>query len=171
MPGVFMAVAADLADPHPPVLPPPDVGCVHFGNKQAVGKRLALSALQHVYAAPGVRGDGPVVIAASSASSASGNTVLLVYNRDIAAPRSASGFELSTDGENYSAATIIDHNATHIRICIMVAAACTQHTAVSVRLPSPPLVANLPGHAGADTIGINLTAGRSSTILTAFPQQ
>ena len=48
MPNTFMAVAADLAEGYSPVLDP-KAGCVHFGDKQDVGWRLALGVAKHVY--------------------------------------------------------------------------------------------------------------------------
>ena len=43
MPHTFMAVSADLAEGYSPYLPIA-AGCVHYGDKQDVGRRLALAA-------------------------------------------------------------------------------------------------------------------------------
>ena len=171
MPNAFMAVTADLAEGYSPVLGL-GAGCVHFGDKQDVGRRLALGVRKAVYGHD-VVASGPMVV---SADVVNGEALRLRFDGPIEV-RNASGFELSKNGADYAAATITTHDADSVTLAIPAAAASAA-AVVSLRyilhdtpcinqtcaiygptgLPSPPLVANLPGHHGADPVGWNVTA-------------
>ena len=173
MPGTFMAVAADLAEGYSPVLPLA-AGCVHFGDKQAVGRRLALGVRKAVYG-HAVAAVGPMVVAARAIMAGGAPQLLVSFHDEAGGPlelRNASGFELSLDGERYVGAPIVAHAAASVTLAVPAALGgnavaslryilhdtpcinqtCAVYSAAS-GLPSPPLVANLPGHAGADPVG------------------
>jgi sialate O-acetylesterase len=173
MRNTFMAVAADLAEGYSPVLDL-EAGCVHFGDKQDVGRRLALGVAKHVYGR-NVVDTGPMVVQVEEAQTAPTLLKLHFTTSERIEVRNASGFELSTNGKDYHGATITAHDSSSVTLA---APRGMTGTVVSLRyilhdtpcinktcavygsksgLPSPPLVANLPGHAGADQVGWNMT--------------
>jgi sialate O-acetylesterase len=184
MPSTFMAVAADLAEGYSPVLPLA-AGCVHYGNKQDVGKRLALGVRKAVYGHL-VIDTGPMLLSASTSSTGAGASLVLTFatgESEGIVVRNTSGFELSANGRDYFGATIASHTSNSVTLApptewrprgrtaafaavslryILHDTPCVNKTcAVYGRasgLPSPPLIANLPGHAGADPVGWNMTA-------------
>lgn len=175
MPSTFMAVTADLAEGYSPVLNL-QAGCVHYGNKQDVGVRLALGVRRAVYG-HAVASNGPRVVGVS-ATAASVVLTMAADGGEGLDVRNTSGFELSADGATYLAAEITQHTNTTVTLATPSGWREAEQTAVSLRyimhdtpcvnktcalyglesgLPSPPLVANLPGHAGADPVGWNMT--------------
>ena len=89
--------------------------------------------------------------------------------------RNTSGFELSANGQDYFGATIKEYDSSSVTLSaprgiigevaslryILHDTPCINKTCAvygsETGLPSPPLVANLPGHAGADQVGWNMT--------------
>lgn len=156
-----------------PILPLA-AGCVHYGDKQDVGRRLSLGVRAAVYNDPTVReANGPYL--ASVAASPANGTLTLAFDQPIEV-RNASGFEVSTNGEAYVAAGIVTRGADTVTLTtaglghgaavaslryILHDTPCINQTcaiyASATGLPSGPLVANLPGHAGADSVGWNMT--------------
>ena len=177
MPNVFMAVAADLAEGYSPVLNLGE-GCVHFGDKQDVGRRLALGVAKHVYGHD-VADTGPMVTSAAQLAAAHATAApALKVQFDIATGaievRNASGFELSANGKDYVGAAITAHDSSSVTLAvpssittvvslryILHDTPCINKTCAvygaTTGLPSPPLVANLPGHSGADQVGWNMS--------------
>jgi hypothetical protein len=191
------AVSADLAEGFSPVLPLA-AGCVHYGNKQDVGSRLALGVRRAVYGEAALIAEGPMVVSAtvSATTGAASANITLFYGAPSGVPseglevRNTSGFELSSDGAVYEGATITAHTDDSVTLMIPASMQGSMHggmqgsmhggaAVVSLRyilhdtpcvnkscaiygrtsgLPSPPLVANLPGHAGADPVGWNMSA-------------
>eukprot|EP00040_Diaphanoeca_grandis_P004382 m.28466 g.28466 ORF g.28466 m.28466 type:complete len:621 (-) comp15922_c1_seq1:198-2060(-) len=187
MPNTFMAVTADLAEGYSPVLPIV-AGCVHYGDKQDVGRRLVLGVLQTVYGQQNVTATGPMVVGVTLTSE-----TLVVHFDPATGPievRNHSGFEVSSNGVDYVGAKISLSSGTSVTLDLsnpmqndgVVGDGVDQlpdlGTVVSMRyilhdtpcinktcaiygidsgLPSPPLVANLPGHAGADSVGWNMS--------------
>jgi hypothetical protein len=120
MPNTFMAVAADLAEGYSPVLNMVQ-GCVHYGNKQDVGTRLALAVRSAVYGDSDVVATGPMV--ASVATSA--NTVIVQFGPKAALPlevRNVSGFEVSANGVDYYGAEITAHTDNTVTLTTPTAA-------------------------------------------------
>jgi len=181
MPFVFMAVAADLAEGYSPVLDL-QAGCVHFGDKQDVGRRLALGVEKYVYGHD-VLDSGPMVASIELVARTGGAiaTALKVHfgaSTGMIEVRNTSGFELSANGADYIGAKITAQDASSVTLTVppgITAAAavvslryifhdtpCINRTCAvycsKTGLPSPPLVANLPGHGGADPVGWNMTA-------------
>lgn len=173
MPGTFMAVTADLAEGYSPVLNLRE-GCVHYGDKQDVGRRLALGVRKAVYGED-IIANGPRVNAISSTAA----EVLIQFDTTVETieVRNISGFELSANGADYVGAKITAHDTASVTLSIagpmtggtIVASlryiihdtpcinkTCAVYGAKS-GLPSAPLVANLRGHAGADPVGWNCT--------------
>lgn len=88
--------------------------------------------------------------------------------------RNTSGFELSANGKDYFGATITTHDSSSVTLAapssmagavvslryILHDTPCINKTCAvygsKTGLPSPPLVMNLPGHAGADEVGWNI---------------
>lgn len=84
------------------------------------------------------------------------------------------GFELSANGQDYFGVAINAHTATSVTLGVPASApaiaslqyimhdtpcvnkTCAVYSSAS-GLPSPPLIANLPGHAGADPVGYNFS--------------
>ena len=184
MPNTFMAVSADLAEGYSPVLPIA-AGCVHYGNKQDVGARLAIGVRKYVYNESSLVAAGPMLVSIKPVSAAG---LELTFDSALEV-RNASGFEVSTNGADYTAAAIASHTAFAVTLAAPTSTGATA-TIVSLRyilhdtpcinktcaiygtesgLPSPPLVANLPGHAGADPVGWNLTAQHEHGTDAALP--
>ena len=200
MPNTFMAVAADLAEGYSPVLDMVQ-GCVHYGNKQDVGSRLALGVRKHVYGEDSLVATGPMLVstttlpsssqskvgrasasasasAPSSSSPSLSSLLQLHFDVEISGTievRNTSGFEISTNGAFYTAALITSHTNTSVTLTspdgvdasaivslryILHDTPCINKTCAiygkDSGLPSPPLVANLPGHPGADPVGWNI---------------
>ena len=230
MPHVFMAVAADLAEGYSPVLDLRE-GCVHFGDKQDVGRRLALGVGKYVYgddvsdAGPMVASielvaqaaalltvrfgtaAGPIEVRSSLLCQHRARSLRLCQHRTrscasttltpvltpphsccasttltpaFAQVRNTSGFEVSSNGKDYVAAPITAHDESSVTLRVppglgipsaaavvslryilhdtpCINQSCAVYASEGMRLPSPPLVANLPGHAGADAVGWNMT--------------
>jgi sialate O-acetylesterase len=176
MRNTFMAVSADLAQGYSPVLDP-KAGCVHFGDKQDVGRRLALGVARHVYGRD-VVDTGPMVTSVQVKEAQTTPTLLKLHfnttNEGIEV-RNISGFEVSTNGKDYRGALITAHDSSSVTLAappgitgtvvslryILHDTPCINKTCAvygsKSSLPSPPLVANLPGHAGADQVGWNMT--------------
>jgi hypothetical protein len=124
----------------------------------------------------------------SATTGAASANITLFYGAPSGAPseglevRNTSGFELSLDGAVYEGATITTHTDDSVTLMIPASMQGSMQggaAVVSLRyilhdtpcvnkscaiygrtsgLPSPPLVANLPGHAGADPVGWNMSA-------------
>jgi hypothetical protein len=90
-------------------------GCVHYGDKQHVGSRLALALRSAVYGHD-VVAVGPMVVGVETNEA----TVVVEYGPD-GGPiqvRNTSGFELSTDGVHYTAALIVSHTDSSITLSV-----------------------------------------------------
>merc|ERR1712113_113845 len=127
-----MAVAADLAEGYSPVLAMKQ-GCVHFGDKQHVGHRLALGVRKVVYNHHG-KSVGPLVTSAMVISENPSTVVgwqqdeeqvrhkVVVSFLDEAGGslevRNNSGFELSSNGRDYFASTITSHSGSSVTLSI-----------------------------------------------------
>ena len=123
MPNTFMAVAADVAEGYSPVLNL-QAGCVHFGDKQDVGQRLALGVLKHVYG-HNIVDAGPMVASIEAAAGVDdGNEVgaflKIRYGSatESVQVRNTSGFEVSSNGKDYVAASITAHDTHSVTLAI-----------------------------------------------------
>ena len=141
--------------------------------------------LQAVYGEDSLVVTGPLVVGAG----AGGDGAFRVLFDAATSPlevRNKSGFELSANGRDYYSADIVAHTPGSVTLAtpgggpgpaaavvaslryILHDTPCINQTCAiygaDSGLPSPPLVANLVGHAGADPVGFNLTAAAAAAV-------
>ena len=122
-----------------------------------------------------VQDTGPMVLTAVETTGSRGVLISFFAAAGPIVVRNSSGFELSTNGSDYVAANITAYNDYSVTLSVPKGLAAVvslryilhdtpclnMRCAVYSRetgLPSPPLVVNLYGHAGADPIVWNMPA-------------